>query len=180
MTRQQRVRYFGNLRTVGKYPLNAATRGLLATDHVILNHGQVTWTTPELAPPSPNYHTTPTGGRFSGNTKQSVPQAMAERVLFQRRPGASASFVRVVSLSPPKSRHLGGRGLSCSGRKFTPTETLEGCQYDLARRNSQRDDRWRHHRFPPPQFRHGTEGEENILQCPALVIQPTRLSDPLI
>ncbi|GFX64197.1 hypothetical protein TNCV_1508141 [Trichonephila clavipes] len=42
-----------------------ATRGLLATDHVILNHGQVTWTTPELAPPSANYHTTPTGGRFS-------------------------------------------------------------------------------------------------------------------
>ncbi|GFS97108.1 uncharacterized protein TNCV_184581 [Trichonephila clavipes] len=39
----------------------SATRGLLATDHVILNHGQVTWTTPELAPPSPNYHTTPTG-----------------------------------------------------------------------------------------------------------------------
>ncbi|GFU71082.1 epidermal growth factor-like protein 8 [Trichonephila clavipes] len=28
-----------------------ATRRLLATDHVILNHGQVTWTTPELAPP---------------------------------------------------------------------------------------------------------------------------------
>ncbi|GFT49227.1 uncharacterized protein TNCV_4582401 [Trichonephila clavipes] len=28
-----------------------ARRGLLATDHVILNHGQVTWTTPELAPP---------------------------------------------------------------------------------------------------------------------------------
>ncbi|GFV15805.1 hypothetical protein TNCV_987881 [Trichonephila clavipes] len=45
--------------------MTIATRGLLATDHVILNHGQVTWTTPELAPPSPNYHTTPTGGRFS-------------------------------------------------------------------------------------------------------------------
>ncbi|GFW30178.1 hypothetical protein TNCV_1054891 [Trichonephila clavipes] len=43
----------------------SATRGLLATDQVILNYGQVTWTTPELAPPSPNYHTTPTGGRFS-------------------------------------------------------------------------------------------------------------------
>ncbi|GFX12766.1 uncharacterized protein TNCV_3437401 [Trichonephila clavipes] len=28
-----------------------ATRGLLATDLVILNHGQVTWTAPELAPP---------------------------------------------------------------------------------------------------------------------------------
>ncbi|GFU89629.1 hypothetical protein TNCV_4599421 [Trichonephila clavipes] len=43
----------------------SAARGLLATDHVILNHGQVTWTTPELAPPSPNYHTTPMGRRFS-------------------------------------------------------------------------------------------------------------------
>ncbi|GFT38097.1 hypothetical protein TNCV_4103301 [Trichonephila clavipes] len=43
----------------------SATRKLLATDHVILNHGQVTWTTPELASPSPNDHTTPTGGRFS-------------------------------------------------------------------------------------------------------------------
>ncbi|GFU37266.1 hypothetical protein TNCV_4272631 [Trichonephila clavipes] len=42
-----------------------AARVLLATDHVILNHGQVTWTTHELASPSPNYHTTPTGGRFS-------------------------------------------------------------------------------------------------------------------
>ncbi|GFW06052.1 hypothetical protein TNCV_4478461 [Trichonephila clavipes] len=42
-----------------------ATRGLLATDHVILKHGQVTWTAPELAPPPPSYHTTPTGGRFS-------------------------------------------------------------------------------------------------------------------
>ncbi|GFU77663.1 hypothetical protein TNCV_958741 [Trichonephila clavipes] len=45
--------------------IRETTRGLLATDHVILNHGQVTWATPELAPPSPNYHTTPTGGRFS-------------------------------------------------------------------------------------------------------------------
>ncbi|GFT58845.1 uncharacterized protein TNCV_185001 [Trichonephila clavipes] len=29
----------------------SATRGLLATDHVILNHGQVTWTTTKLSPP---------------------------------------------------------------------------------------------------------------------------------
>ncbi|GFV48112.1 uncharacterized protein TNCV_3027951 [Trichonephila clavipes] len=28
-----------------------ATRGLLATDDVILNHGQAMWMTPELAPP---------------------------------------------------------------------------------------------------------------------------------
>ncbi|GFW56743.1 uncharacterized protein TNCV_4068231 [Trichonephila clavipes] len=36
---------------VGNSFERAATRELLATDHVILNHGQVTWTTPELAPP---------------------------------------------------------------------------------------------------------------------------------
>ncbi|GFV34156.1 uncharacterized protein TNCV_5046901 [Trichonephila clavipes] len=34
-----------------KNEVNVATRGLLATDHVILNPGQVTWTTPELATP---------------------------------------------------------------------------------------------------------------------------------
>ncbi|GFW50598.1 hypothetical protein TNCV_2889001 [Trichonephila clavipes] len=28
------------------------------------------------------------------------------------------------------------------------------------------DDRWQHHRSPPPQFRHGTEGEGNILRAP--------------
>ncbi|GFT24560.1 hypothetical protein TNCV_3253591 [Trichonephila clavipes] len=38
---------------------------LLGTDNVILNHGQVTRTIPELAPPSLNYDTTPTEGRFS-------------------------------------------------------------------------------------------------------------------
>ncbi|GFY26191.1 hypothetical protein TNCV_355071 [Trichonephila clavipes] len=27
-------------------------------------------------------------------------------------------------------------------------------------------DRWRHHLSPPPQFRHGTGLEGNILQCP--------------
>ncbi|GFV58107.1 uncharacterized protein TNCV_2109351 [Trichonephila clavipes] len=40
-----------------KDPSCMATRGLLATDHVILNHGQVTWTTPELT--SPLLTTTP-------------------------------------------------------------------------------------------------------------------------
>ncbi|GFW14757.1 retrovirus-related Pol polyprotein from transposon 412 [Trichonephila clavipes] len=49
-----------------------ATRGLLGTDHVILNHCQVTWTTPELAPRSPNYRTTPTGGRFKSRQIQRV------------------------------------------------------------------------------------------------------------
>ncbi|GFW60318.1 hypothetical protein TNCV_1843981 [Trichonephila clavipes] len=50
--------------SVPKRTFGSTTRGLLATDHVILNHDQVTWTTPELAPP-PNYHTTPIGGHFS-------------------------------------------------------------------------------------------------------------------
>ncbi|GFU33000.1 uncharacterized protein TNCV_4155781 [Trichonephila clavipes] len=31
-------------------PEGLATLGLLVTDHVILNHGQVTWMTPELSP----------------------------------------------------------------------------------------------------------------------------------
>ncbi|GFY02008.1 hypothetical protein TNCV_5098691 [Trichonephila clavipes] len=41
-----------------------ATRGLLATDLGILNHGQVKRTTLELAIPSPTFYTTPTGGRL--------------------------------------------------------------------------------------------------------------------
>ncbi|GFU37324.1 hypothetical protein TNCV_4273121 [Trichonephila clavipes] len=42
-----------------------ATRGSLAMDLVILNHGQVTMTTPEFEVPSPNFHTIPTEGRLS-------------------------------------------------------------------------------------------------------------------
>ncbi|GFX88353.1 hypothetical protein TNCV_1705731 [Trichonephila clavipes] len=40
-------------------------RGLLVTDLVILNHGEVTKTTPELVPPPPEFHTTSMGGRLS-------------------------------------------------------------------------------------------------------------------
>ncbi|GFU83129.1 hypothetical protein TNCV_4752961 [Trichonephila clavipes] len=43
-----------------------------------------------------------------------------------------------------------------------------------------REDIRRQHLSPSQQFRQGTEREGNILQSPALVIQPTRLSDPLI
>ncbi|GFW97472.1 hypothetical protein TNCV_4991481 [Trichonephila clavipes] len=42
-----------NINTV----LFSYTRAFVVSDHVILNHGQVMWTTPGLAPPSPNYHT---------------------------------------------------------------------------------------------------------------------------
>ncbi|GBL62549.1 hypothetical protein AVEN_8142-1, partial [Araneus ventricosus] len=34
-------------------------------DLVILNHGQMTRTTPELTNPSPNFHEAPTGGRLA-------------------------------------------------------------------------------------------------------------------
>ncbi|GFY26918.1 uncharacterized protein TNCV_930591 [Trichonephila clavipes] len=68
-----------------------ATRGLLVTDHVILNHGKVTWTTPELAPPSPNYHTTPTGVRFSSRllrhkTSHSLTHSALDRFNVHRCP----------------------------------------------------------------------------------------------
>ncbi|GFW40791.1 hypothetical protein TNCV_4368391 [Trichonephila clavipes] len=39
------------------------TLGLLETDLVILNHGQVMKATPELARPYSNFHTTPAVGR---------------------------------------------------------------------------------------------------------------------
>ncbi|GFT55853.1 uncharacterized protein TNCV_1053171 [Trichonephila clavipes] len=58
---------------------NIYTRAL-ATDHVILNHGQVTWTTPELAPPSSNYHTTPTGGDVSALDRFNVHRCPTRRV----------------------------------------------------------------------------------------------------
>ncbi|GFS84126.1 uncharacterized protein TNCV_2365111 [Trichonephila clavipes] len=48
--------------------LCSATRGLLATDLVVWNHGQVTRSPPELAPVSPNYHTTPKRGNFELTT----------------------------------------------------------------------------------------------------------------
>ncbi|GFV47453.1 hypothetical protein TNCV_4831091 [Trichonephila clavipes] len=43
----------------------STTRRLLATEIVNLNHGQVTKTTPELASPTPNFRTIPTGERLS-------------------------------------------------------------------------------------------------------------------
>ncbi|GFX86225.1 uncharacterized protein TNCV_2561071 [Trichonephila clavipes] len=45
-----------------------------------------------------------------------------------------------------------------SSEKFPPVRQI-GIHYD----------RWRHHRFPPPHFRHGTGGEVYILQSPELL-----------
>ncbi|GFX70877.1 retrovirus-related Pol polyprotein from transposon TNT 1-94 [Trichonephila clavipes] len=81
-----------------KWIRNIATRGLLATDHVILNHGQLTWTTPELAPPlltTPphqwedvsaldrfNVHRCPTRRVFSGTGLEHVTKQATFRYLF--------------------------------------------------------------------------------------------------
>ncbi|GFV98213.1 uncharacterized protein TNCV_4449701 [Trichonephila clavipes] len=82
-----------------------ATRGLLATDHVILNHGQVTWTTPELAPPllttTPyqredvsaldrfNVHRCPTRRVFSGTGIELVTRRATTRYLYHSATAAT-------------------------------------------------------------------------------------------
>ncbi|GFV37426.1 uncharacterized protein TNCV_4347801 [Trichonephila clavipes] len=83
----------------------SASRGLLATDHVILNHGQVTWTTPELAPPllttTPhqredvsaldrfNVHRCPTRRVFSGTVLEPMTKQATVRYLYH---SATAAF----------------------------------------------------------------------------------------
>ncbi|GFW65971.1 uncharacterized protein TNCV_587971 [Trichonephila clavipes] len=83
----------------------SATRGLLATDHVILNHGQVTWTTPELAPPilttTPhqredvsaldrfNVHRCPTRRVFSGTGLEPVTKQATVRYLYHSATAAT-------------------------------------------------------------------------------------------
>ncbi|GFX55475.1 uncharacterized protein TNCV_267631 [Trichonephila clavipes] len=82
-----------------------ATRGLLATDHVILNHSQVTWTTPELAPPlltttphqredvsaldSFNVHRCPTRRVFSGIGLELVTRQATIRYLYHSATAAT-------------------------------------------------------------------------------------------
>ncbi|GFV50649.1 uncharacterized protein TNCV_2213121 [Trichonephila clavipes] len=85
----------------------SATRGLLATDHVILNHGQETWTTPELAPPllttTPhqredvsaldrfNVHRCPTWQVFSGTGLEPVTKQATVRYLYHSAAAPSVS-----------------------------------------------------------------------------------------
>ncbi|GFX14865.1 histone-lysine N-methyltransferase SETMAR [Trichonephila clavipes] len=83
-----------------------ATRGLLATGHVILNYGQVTWTTPELAPPpfltTPphqredisaldrfNEHRCPTRRVFSGTGHELVTRQATIRYLYHSATAAT-------------------------------------------------------------------------------------------
>ncbi|GFU83601.1 uncharacterized protein TNCV_1886361 [Trichonephila clavipes] len=81
------------------------SRGLLATDHVILNHGQVTWTTPELAPPLLtstshqredvsaldrfNVHRCPTRRIFSGTGLKLVTRQATVRYLYHSATAAT-------------------------------------------------------------------------------------------
>ncbi|GFV88463.1 uncharacterized protein TNCV_1242761 [Trichonephila clavipes] len=87
----------------------SATRGLLATDHVILNHGQVTWTTPELAPPllttTPhqredvsaldrfNVHRCPTRRVFSGTGIELLTRQATIRYLYHSATAAEGNVV---------------------------------------------------------------------------------------
>ncbi|GFV79863.1 uncharacterized protein TNCV_1726881 [Trichonephila clavipes] len=90
------------------------TRGLLATDHVILNHGQVTWTTSELASPlltttphqwedvsaldSFSVHRCPTRRVFSGTGLELVTSQATIRYLYHSATAAT--------LLPLKYRHV--------------------------------------------------------------------------
>ncbi|GFW27781.1 hypothetical protein TNCV_766621 [Trichonephila clavipes] len=72
--------------------------------------------------------------------------------------------IRVImrELLPEKvSLHLllGVRGKTTGQREFEGGQIV-GLLYD----------RWRHHRSPPPQFRHRTGGKGIIPQSPALVV----------
>ncbi|GFU43385.1 hypothetical protein TNCV_3222531 [Trichonephila clavipes] len=62
----------------------SAARGLLVTDLVILNQDQVTRATSQLAPSTPNFHTTPTGKHLSLD-RFNVYQLSARRVFSSTR-----------------------------------------------------------------------------------------------
>ncbi|GFW07405.1 uncharacterized protein TNCV_865771 [Trichonephila clavipes] len=86
-------------------PPSTATRGLLATDRVILNHDQVAWTTPELAPrlltTTPhqrenvsaldrfNEHRCPTRQVFSGTGLELVKRQATIRYLYHSATAAT-------------------------------------------------------------------------------------------
>ncbi|GFX64764.1 uncharacterized protein TNCV_4682391 [Trichonephila clavipes] len=89
-----------------------STRGLLATDHVILNHSQVTWTTPELAPPllttTPhqqedvsaldrfNVHRCPTRRVFSGTGIELVTKQATIRYLYHSATAAHLALKEMI------------------------------------------------------------------------------------
>ncbi|GFV15674.1 hypothetical protein TNCV_880911 [Trichonephila clavipes] len=77
---------------------------LLATDRM-LNHGQVTWMTPELAPS--NNHTTPTGKRFNSLNRLLTCIAALRRVFLVV---LGSGFTRNQASHDPIPIPLGCRG----------------------------------------------------------------------
>ncbi|GFV45628.1 uncharacterized protein TNCV_326201 [Trichonephila clavipes] len=96
--RRKLIQHHSVLFATQRETVKGTTRGLLATDHVILNHGQVTWTTPELAPPllttTPhqredvsaldrfNVHRCPTRRVFSGTELEPMTKQATVRYLY--------------------------------------------------------------------------------------------------
>ncbi|GFW71393.1 hypothetical protein TNCV_538111 [Trichonephila clavipes] len=97
---------------------------------------------------------------------------------FTFRAASSFEFGRC---SAPNHSERGLRNSSWQGARSTPVVGLglELHTGGILTGGPRRDDRWCHHLSRPLQFCHGTGWEGNILQSPALVIQPTILSDPL-
>ncbi|GFY24807.1 uncharacterized protein TNCV_2689981 [Trichonephila clavipes] len=105
------------------YFASIATRGLLATDHVILNYGQVTWTTPELAPPllttTPhqredvsaldrfNVHRCPTRQVFSGTGLEPVTKQATVRYLYHSATAATKCRPTGIDVSDAHCRAIG-------------------------------------------------------------------------
>ncbi|GFW31952.1 uncharacterized protein TNCV_54331 [Trichonephila clavipes] len=98
--------------TQGEFSRKIPTPGLLATDHIILNHGQVTWTAPELAPPllitTPhqcedvsaldrfNVHRCPTRRVFSGTGLELVTRQATIRYLYHPATAATRRFFKAT------------------------------------------------------------------------------------
>ncbi|GFX15449.1 uncharacterized protein TNCV_3303781 [Trichonephila clavipes] len=122
-------------------PRMPSTRGLLATDHVILNHGQVTWTTPELAPPllttTPhqredvsaldrfNVHRCPTRRVFSGTGLEPVTkQATSVGLIVPKRKHLSIKPFNTSQPTPPLWRDLRKNSLVADLYSMNCRETL--------------------------------------------------------
>ncbi|GFW49414.1 uncharacterized protein TNCV_3059211 [Trichonephila clavipes] len=96
-------------------------QSILATDHVILNHGQVTWTTPELAPPllttTPhqredvsafdrfNVHRCPTRRVFNGTGLELVTRQATVRYLYHSATAATGNKADTVTSYSLDDRH---------------------------------------------------------------------------
>ncbi|GFW66038.1 hypothetical protein TNCV_588641 [Trichonephila clavipes] len=82
-----------------------ATPKLMATDFVILNYDQMTRTTPELASPSPNYHTI--GRTFEHSSDLTFIAHPTRRIFSSTRPELMTRRPRSDALTTRLPRELG-------------------------------------------------------------------------